>query len=134
VKVLSTILLIVALLFVVAGCTPLGQSGPFQGEIETWSSLLPLVVPFLIMLFQQTGLPKKTNGFIALGLCVVAVIADGIFFYGLGSITDWVTEMPTVVLIVKKMLVEIFVVYELMKKAGLADWVTEATTLKRFKL
>jgi hypothetical protein len=133
VKTLSTILLIVALLFVVAGCTPLGAGVPLQEE-ETWSTLLPLVVPFLIMLFQQTGFSKKINGFIALGLCMVAVLADGIFFYGLGSITDWYTEMPTVVLIVKKMLIEVFVVYELMKKAGLADWVTEATTLKRFKL
>lgn len=133
-KKLFAVLLIVVLLLVVAGCGPLGVGVPYEGEVETWSSILPLLVPFLIMLFQQTGFSKKVNGFIALGLCVIAVIADGIFFWGLGNITDWLNNMGTVVAIVKKMLVEIFVVYELMKKVGLADWVTAATTLRQFKL
>ena len=109
-KKILVVLSVAALLIVASGCVPVGEGAPLQEETETWSSLLPLVVPFLIMLFQQTGLSKRANGMIALGLCALAVVADGIFFYGLGSITDWYSQMGLVVAIVKKMLVEVFVV------------------------
>ena len=123
-----TILLLAILaltLVALAACVPEGYALADE-PAATWSIVLTLLVPFIAMLFQQAGWDKKVNTLILFVLTLAASLADILLING---------TVPTpgnIVVIVMRTLVNSYVLYTVMKELGLADWVIDLTTLRRF--
>lgn len=121
-KKLITLMLIVLLVTMVAGCTVQPANPMSPEEQTTWTLVLALIAPFLIATLKQSGLSKKHNSLIALGLCLTVGIADA-FYFGL---TDPTNVVQTIFIVISGAFASYKMIFQ---PFGFDDWWTERTSI-----
>lgn len=85
------LLIVGTLTLLLVGCAPQevvvaqdagpGQdTGPPAEQQATWTMILALTAPLLVAVFKQTGLTKRQNSWIALGITMAIGIGDALYF------------------------------------------------------
>lgn len=120
-KKLLPIVLVCVLVVLLVGCEAQAMARGEPPEQATWTMILALVAPLLIGMFKQTGLSKKQNSLIALGLCLAVGIGDAIYFGQVDptDIAQTVFNVITATFAAYKMIWQPF---------GFDDWWTEKTS------
>lgn len=117
-----TILLVLTLVLLLAGCAAQVQGTGLPENQKTWTMILALIAPLIIALVKQSGLTKQQNSVIALGLCLLVAVGDA-FYFGLVDPMD-IAETTF------DILVGAFAAYKMIfQPFGFDDWLTNATSV-----
>jgi len=121
-KKLITLMLVILLVTMVAGCAAQSAGSMSPEEQTTWTLILALIAPFLIATLKQSGLSKQQNSLIALGLCLGVGVADAFYF----GQTDPTNVAHTVFTVISGAFASYKMIFQ---PFGFDDWWTERTSL-----
>jgi hypothetical protein len=127
-KFLSILIVLSILALFIVGCQ--ARAGPGGGMVlqqATWTMILGLFVPIIVVGIMQLGWTKQANSLIALVITVGFAVLDAWYF---GQLSDTDNLVQTVFNI---LITAITTYTTIWKPLGVIDWWAEKTTLRRFK-